>query len=223
MPALSCALLLSAAPMLEAQSVANNPYRAVHGWAKLPDGREWGVASGVYPDRDGRHIWIVDGHRGGNNRLIRFSSEGKFISAWGGGVGSESAEPSRFNDPHGLAIDSQGRIFVADRGNNRIQIFDSEGNYVHQWTQFGRPSGIFIDSNDVVYVGDGMSDARWNPGWERGIRIGDARTGWVTAFIPDGEIDVGSGVEFLAADAQGNVYAGEVGRQRLVKYVRVRP
>jgi DNA-binding beta-propeller fold protein YncE len=337
--ALCCALLLSAAPMLEAQSVANNPYRAVHGWAKLPDGRVWGVASGVYPDRDGRHIWIlercggdncagtdvdpilkfdldgnlvtsfgagllawphgfhidsagniwvtegapvgvrrgeagfalgmghqvfkfsptgellmtlgeagvagdgpdhfngpsgvavapngdiwiVDGHRGGNNRLIRFSSDGRFMGSWGGGVGSESAEPSRFNDPHGLAIDSQGRILVADRGNNRIQIFDPEGNYIHQWTQFGRPSGIFIDSNDVVYVGDGMSDARWNPGWERGIRIGDGRTGWVTAFIPDGEIDVGSGVEFLAADAQGNIYAGEVGRQRLVKYVRVRP
>ncbi len=339
MALVACALLLGAAPTIEAQSVANNPYRAVHGWAKLPDGRAWGVASGVYPDRDGRHIWIlercggdncagtsvdpilkfdldgnlvssfgagllawphgfhidfdgnvwvtegapvgdrrgeagfargmghqifkfspagellmtlgeagiagdgpgrfngptgvavapngdiwiVDGHRGGNNRLVRFTRDGTFIGSWGGGVGSESAEPSGFNDPHDIAIDSQGRIFVADRGNNRIQIFDSEGNYVHQWTQFGRPSGIFIDSNDVVYVGDGMSDARWNPGWERGIRIGDARTGWVTSFIPDGEIDAGSGVEFLAADAQGNIYAGEVGRQRLVKYVRIRP
>lgn len=67
-----------------------------------------------------------------------------------------------------------------------------------------------------------MSNAQWNPGWERGIRIGDAKTGWVTAFVPDGELDRGSGVEFLAADDQGNVYAGEVGRQRLIKYVRVR-
>ena len=177
-----------------------------------------GVA--VAPNGD---IWIVDGHRGGNNRLVRFSKDGKFIRALGGGVGSESAEPGRFNDPHDIAIDAQGRIFVADRGNNRTQIFDQDGNFIAQWTQFGRPSGIFIDANDIIYVGDGMSNAQWNPGWERGIRIGDAKTGWVTSFIPDPEMDAGSGVEFLAVDGQGNIYAGEVGRQRLVKYVRVRP
>jgi sugar lactone lactonase YvrE len=138
-------------------------------------------------------------------------------------VGSESGDRGRFSDPHHIAIDGQGRVFVADRGNNRIQIFDGEGELLEVWTQFGRPSGIWIDANDVVYVADGMSNRTWNPGWERGIRIGDARTGWVTAFIPDLEVDASSGLEFLATDANGNIYAGDVGRQRLVKYVRVRP
>jgi hypothetical protein len=82
---------------------------------------------------------------------------------------------------------------------------------------------VFVDTEDVIYAGDGMSDARRNPGWERGIRIGDAESGWVTAFIPDSETPTGTGVEFLGVDFQGNIYAGEVERQRLVKYVRARP
>ena len=91
------------------------------------------------------------------------------------------------------------------------------------WTQFGRPSTVFVDPHGVVYVGDGMSGERWNPVWERGIRIGDVETGWVTSFIPDSEVPVGTGVEFLGVDFDGNIYAGEVGRQRLVKYGRFRP
>ena len=345
------------AVMMGAESTAQvttNPYRAVYGWEKLPEGRQMGVPSGIYPDRDGEHIWILarcgadncagsdldpilkfdgdgnlvksfgaglfgwphgffvdhegnvwvtegspageprgeagfklgkghqvfkfspdgellmtlgtagvhgdgpnhfngpshvmvapngdiwvtDGHRGGNNRLVKFSKDGKFIQQWGGGVGSASAERGLFNDPHHLAMDSQGRIFVSDRGNNRIQIFDQEGNLLEVWTQFGRPSAIFIDDQDTIYVTDGTSTAvrpgadgtpgANNPGYERGIRIGDARTGWVTAFIPEVEIFAGDGrprgvaVEFLGVDAEGNIYVGEVQSQRLVKYVRVR-
>ena len=58
-----------------------------------------------------------------------------------------------------------GRIDVADRGNNRIQVLDTEGNVVAQWKQFGKPSGIYIDARDRIYVGDGMSNAARNPGW----------------------------------------------------------
>ena len=168
-------------------------------------------------------IWVADGHRGGNNRILKFSSEGDLLLSLGGGIDSLSREVSYFNDPHDLKMDSQGRLFVADRGNNRIQIFDQNGKLEQIWTQFGRPSGIWIDSEDKIYVADGMSGAEWNPGWQRGIRIGDARTGWITEFIPDYEIPTGSGIEFLASDAQGNVYAGQVGRQRFEKYVRTRP
>ena len=82
---------------------------------------------------------------------------------------------------------------------------------------------MFIDGRDFIYVADGMSGAQWNPGWQRGIRIGDARTGWITAFIPDYEMPTGSGIEFLATDSDGNIYAGQIGRQRFEKYVRVRP
>jgi hypothetical protein len=64
--------------------------------------------------------------------------------------------------------------------------------------------------------------AQWNPVWQGGISIGDARTGWITDFIPDYEMPTGSGIEFLATDSAGN-YARRVGRERFEKYVRVRP
>ena len=174
----------------------------------------------VAPNGD---IWVSDGHRGGNNRIVKFSGDGSFLLAVGGGVGSESKEANGFSDPHDIKMDSQGRIFVADRGNNRIQIFDQDGELLDIWTQFGRPSGIWIDANDTIYVADGMSGEQWNTGWQRGIRIGDVESGYVTEFIPDYEIPNGSGIEFLASDADGNIYAGQVGRQRFEKYVRVRP
>jgi DNA-binding beta-propeller fold protein YncE len=168
-------------------------------------------------------VWVADGHRGGNNRVMKFSAEGKLLLQLGGGIESLSRESSRFNDPHDLKMDSQGRVFVADRGNNRIQIFSQDGQLLDIWTQFGRPSGIFIDQEDTIYVADGMSGEQWNRGWQRGIRIGDASTGWVKEFIPDYEVPTGSGIEFLAADTEGSIFAGQVGRQRFEKYVRVRP
>lgn len=168
-------------------------------------------------------FWVADGHRGGNNRIMKFSADGKLLLQLGGGVADTSLESGRFNDPHDLKMDSQGRLFVADRGNNRIQIFDQNGELLDIWTQYGRPSGIWIDPDDKIYVADGMSGQEWNRGWERGIRIGDARTGYVTEFIPDYEVPTGSGIEFLASDAAGNIYAGQVGRQRFEKYQRMRP
>ncbi len=186
------------------------------------DPKHFNGPSGVVIAPNGE-IWVTDGHRGGNNRIVKFSKNGEFLLEVGGGVESVSGDPGKFNDPHDITMDSQGRIIVADRGNNRIQIFDQEGNLLKVWTQFGRPSTVFVDGSDTIYAGDGMSGERWNPGWERGIRIGDVQTGWVTAFIPDSEAPTGTGVEFLGVDFRGNIYAGEVGRQRLVKYVRVRP
>jgi sugar lactone lactonase YvrE len=174
----------------------------------------------VEPDGE---FWVADGHRGGNNRIMKFTAEGELLLQIGGGVNDTSRAEARFNDPHDLKMDSQGRLFVADRGNNRIQIFSQAGELLDIWTQFGRPSGIWIDADDKIFVADGMSGEQWNRGWERGIRIGDVNSGYVTEFIPDYEIPSGSGIEFLATDGQGNIYAGQVGRQRFEKYVRVRP
>src|SRR5262249_57401869 len=87
---------------------------------------------------------------------------------------------------HGLAFDAKVRLFVADRNNNRIQIFDQEGIFIEQWTQFSRPSGMFIDAKDNIYVAASESNSvPRNPGWKRGIRIGNISDGFVTAFIPD--------------------------------------
>ena len=166
-------------------------------------------------------IFVADGHgAGGNNRVVKFSADGTYLKEWGG-TGGDTGE---FRDPHALAMDSQGRLFVGDRANSRIQIFDQEGGHLATWTQFGRPSGLFIDANDVLYSADSESNLQRNAGWKRGIRIGSARDGWVTAFIPDPEPDpdhsATSGAEGVAVDAAGNVYGAEVGPRRLVKYTR---
>ncbi|SVB26298.1 uncharacterized protein METZ01_LOCUS179152 [marine metagenome] len=173
----------------------------------------------VTPNGD---IFVVDGHgAGGNNRVVKFSSDGSFITEWGG-TGGENGE---FRDPHALAMDSRDRLFVGDRANKRIQIFDQDGNHISTWSQFGRPSGLFIDKNDILYSADSESNNTWgaNPGWKRGIRIGSAIDGFVTAFIPDPEPDPDNAgttaAEGVMADEDGNVYGAEVGPRGIKKYV----
>lgn len=169
-------------------------------------------------------IFVADGHvDDGNNRVVKFTKDGKYIKEWG----KTGSGPGEFRTLHAIALDSRGRVFVGDRSNNRIQIFDREGNFLAQWSQFGRPSGIFIDADDRIYVADSESDNVENPGWEIGIRIGDARTGWVESFIlypwSNPQETRGHGAEFVAADGDGNLYAGEPRPRMLRKYVRVRP
>ena len=113
-------------------------------------------------------------------RISKFAPDGKFIKSWGAfGYGN-----SEFRGPHSLAMDSQGRLFVADRGNRRIQIFDQEGKHLATWYQFSRISGLYIDRNDVLYAIDSESDENYNPGWRKGLRVGSAKTGEVWYFRP---------------------------------------
>ena len=98
------------------------------------------------------------------------------------------------------------------------------GRFLDAWKQFSRPSGVYIDKNDVLYVADSESNEKTNPGWKRGIRVGSAKDGKVTAFIPDPEPDpekvVTSGSEGVTADARGNIYGAEVGPRALKRYVK---
>lgn len=164
-------------------------------------------------------IYVSDGHGGASNaRIMKFAKDGKLIKSWG----TKGTGPGEFGELHGIALDSTGRVFVADRGNNRIQIFDADGTYITEWKQFGRPSGIYIDASDTLYVTDHGSDAKRNPGVRRGIRVGSAKDGTVRSHIPgvgpdpDKE-DMGEGV---AADGKGAIYAAEVARKSVTKYVR---
>jgi DNA-binding beta-propeller fold protein YncE len=167
-------------------------------------------------------IFVAEGHGQGRNRVIKFNARGEYLFEWGG----SGDAPGQFNQPHALAMDSQGRLFVADRGNNRIQIFTQEGAFLDQWYQFSRLSGIYIDRNDVLYGADSESGSV-NPAhgtWTRGIRVGRARTGELMYLIPDPKPDC-SGTctaEGVVADRNGVIYGAEVGPApgRLQRYVR---
>jgi streptogramin lyase len=194
-------------------------------------------------------IWVSEGHSSRSRtpnpnappmtpenaptaRLFHFDKTGKLLKVLG-----DTASSAMFDQPHALAFDSKGRLFVGDRGNNRIKIFDQNLNLLDTWYQFSRPSGIFIDKNDSIYVADSESGGvdRTRANWTRGIRIGSATTGRVTALIPDpmticqqGKpstpeapcMSSTSAAEGVAVDAKGNIYGAEVGPRALKKYVR---
>jgi len=152
------------------------------------------------------------------SRISKFAPDGTFVKSWG----SWGYEDGEMRSPHALAMDSQGRLFVADRGNRRIQIFDQEGTHLDTWYQFSRISGLYIDpTNDMLYAIDSESDENYNPGgWRKGLRVGNARNGEVLYFVAEhicggrgfsGMGGIGCMGEGVTADKDGNVYGGEVG------------
>jgi len=172
----------------------------------------------VAPNGD---FFVSDGHEpDSNNRVLKFSSDGRFLMAWG----MSGSRIGEFSVPHAMAMDSQGRLFVADRANNRIQIFNQEGDFLEEWPQFGRATGIAIAGDDIVYVSDNQSNADNNPGWERGIYVGNAADGSVLAFIPDPTRDPNAtqatGAHGLAANDLGEIFGAEVLAETVRKYIR---
>ncbi len=177
-------------------------------------------------------IFVSDGHSGqsdnpppnANGRIVKFTKDGKYVKEWGK-LGSAQGE---FRTPHALAFDSRGRLFVADRGNHRIQIFDQNGTFLDAWEQFSRVSGLFIDRNDTLYAIDSESSATRHPDWKTGIRIGSVKQDKVLAFVPPHANDrpEGAAGEGVAVDREGNVYAAEGPISRpvvgggLTKYVK---
>ena len=130
-------------------------------------------------------IFVAEGHDGNiANRISKFTPDGRFVKT----IVTGGTEPGQVRIPHCLAFDSKGRLFVCDRGNNRISIFDQDGKFIAAWKQFGRPSGILITEDDTLYVTDSESGGDRNPGWPKGIRVGNARTGHVKQFIPDPQL-----------------------------------
>ena len=169
-------------------------------------------------------IYVADGHdaqgmtsanavaegikRGATSRINKFSPDGKFIKSWGG-IGVHHGE---FRTPHALVFDARGRLWVADRGNHRIEIFDQNGTYLESRYMFGRVSGLFIKGN-TVYAIDSESGPYNDPNRRDGVRIGPVDEDRVTGFIPpfdrDDRVYQGTAGEGVAVDADGNVYAAE--------------
>jgi DNA-binding beta-propeller fold protein YncE len=171
-------------------------------------------------------IFVAEGHNNNSpyQRISKFDRNGKFLKDWG----KPGSGPGEFRQPHGLAFDSKGRLFVADRGNDRIQIFDQDGKLLeHGWEQYSRISGLWIDPKDMLYAADSESGsvAPARKDWKRGIRIGsvrDGKDGKIQFFIPDPSTATSGtlAAEGVAVDAAGNVYGAEVGPAQLKKYVR---
>jgi streptogramin lyase len=170
-------------------------------------------------------IYIGDGHdgqgmttqaamneglaRGATGRILKYSPDGTFVREWGQ-IGTLHGE---FRTPHALEFDSQGRLWVADRGNHRIEIFDQNGNYLDSRYQYGRISGIFITDDDIVYAIDSESSPTSHPNWVNGVRIGHVDSDYIVGYIPPYPADTrpyqGAAGEGVAVDADGNVYAAE--------------
>ena len=170
-------------------------------------------------------IFVAEGHAPtfGNSRIMKFDRNGKFIKTFGH-LGTGEGE---FRSPHVIAFDSTGRLFVANRSNSRVDIFDQDGKFLAAWKQFGRPSGLWVDKNDVLYVADSESeDAPGkdtnNPGCKRGVRVGSAKTGKVDYYIPPPPVSDPRlpPPEGIAVDSHGTIYTAAVQAKSVYKYVK---
>jgi sugar lactone lactonase YvrE len=166
------------------------------------------------------NIFVADGHpAGGNNRIVKYAPDGTYLMEWG----ETGSAPGEFRTPHALAMDSQGLLYVGDRSNRRIQVFDQDGEFIRDYYHLGRASGLAIDSNDWLYIADSESNMGRNAGFKRGVRVMDIQTATVLFFIPDPEPDQDnsgtSAAEGVAVDNEGNVYGAEVGPRALRKHV----
>lgn len=146
-------------------------------------------------------IFIADGE-GPNSRVVKFNKDGKFLKWWGG----KGTAPGEFDQPHSIAVDSQDRIYVADRSNDRIQIFDVDGKYLKEWTNFGTPWGLFI-KDDRIYVVDGTE--------ANCLLIANLEDGKILEKITG----LGNPTA-VAVDSRGAIYVGEVNGTNVSKFVK---
>jgi NHL repeat len=188
-----------------------------------PDAFDRPTSVAVAPNGD---VFVSDGHapnKTGAGRVVKFSKDGRFIKEWG----RKGSAPGEFDEPHDIYVGgSRGWVYVADRRNNRIQVFDQEGSFITAWKQFGQPSSVFVGTDDTIYVGASFPDPSAKKGELRGIVIGSAIDGSLKAFIPDpadlDKVVAGTSASGIAADREGSIFAADVGAHNLRKYVKAK-
>jgi hypothetical protein len=177
----------------------------------------------------GGDLFVTDGY--GNNRVVQFDQRGQFIRSWG----SLGTAPGQFSLPHSIALDSLGRLLVADRNNARVQVFDQTGRFLDEWRDLLVPWHIVVSAQDEIYI-CGSSPMRWPrlpiPGLLVGIPPKDQL---IMVFTPDGRVSrlwtfpIGHGsgaldwVHGMGVDRVGNLYLGDIQGRRAQKFIRLAP
>ena len=177
----------------------------------------------VITDPANGDIYVAESHMDVNDpnliaRISVFDKTGKFLRSFGkAGTG-----PGEFRTPHALAFDSHGDLVVADRHNHRVQILTKSGEFLREYANFSRVSGLVVDAHDVLYATDSESTEAVHPGWSRGVRIGSLTDGRVTMFIPPHMTSSPEGAmgEGIALDPSGNLYTAESIVLGVTKFVR---
>jgi streptogramin lyase len=147
------------------------------------------------------NLFVSDGE-GGNSRVVQFSKDGKLMKFWG----TKGSGPGQFDTPHSIAIDSKDRVYVADRGNKRIQVFDQDGKLLTQMTQFGAPGALFITKDDMLYCATSAGETP-------AINIGTV-DGKVLTHLTGGL----NGAHGITVDNRGSIYVAEVAGKALLKF-----
>jgi peptidylamidoglycolate lyase len=152
------------------------------------------------------NFYISDGY--GNSRISKFSPDGKFLLSWG----TAGRELGQFDTPHSLALDPNGNVYVADRGNARLQIFDEDGNFLNEWkgSWLGRPWAVRINANGNIYIVDGGDQSSFWPDRARIQKI-DSEGNVLASFGSYGA-EPGQFIwpHTIALGQDGTLYIGEV-------------
>jgi sugar lactone lactonase YvrE len=157
-------------------------------------------------------LYVSDGY--GNARIHKFTPDGKLLMSWG----EPGTDPGQFNVPHNICCDPDSWVYVADRENHRVQIFDGNGKFETQWNNLHRPNGMCmaLGPNPLVYIGEGGPSGEINRDWPNiGPRVsihshkGDvlARLGKMHAGLEPGHFTSPHGI---AVDSRGNIFVGEL-------------
>lgn len=165
----------------------------------------------------GGEFYVSDGY--GNSRVAKFSVKGEFLFDWG----TKGDKPGEFDLPHGISLDAQGRVYVADRSNARVQVFDGNGKFLAQWKnpELGRPWDVFIPPDGYAYVMDGGDMNPQPPDRGRVVKL-DLQGKIVDQFGSfgsyDGQFYWGHAV---AVGSDGAVYGADVHLgMRVQKFIR---
>jgi DNA-binding beta-propeller fold protein YncE len=179
------------------------------------DGKHFDKPTDVAVAPDGS-FYVSDGY--GNSRVAKFSSKGEFILDWG----RKGDQPGEFSLPHSIAMDREGRLYVADRSSSRLQVFKGDGTFLYQWknAELGRPWAVAFAPDGYLYVLDGGDIKPWPPDHAHIVRMdlsGHILEKWASFGNYDGQLFWGHGI---AVGSDGAVYVGEIAGRRVQKFAR---